>query len=716
VVYVKHAYPVSKRTRLDTWLGPVLPTPAEASLTGDDGHVHQIEGIVPEDEAEEGAHSDTDEVEAALSGVAIDDVMVQPQGQEVIVQQAVCGGADPPELSEYEKLRARNIRERDEAMKEALEEIDELKQEMRENAPGAKKKREAEEEVGESSKRRKVETLVAARRSGRERKLVTYSMEEMEGRNRNRGRKNSRVSSGSPARKPKKVSSKLLLPHPPPSNHKLRPRKSINYSEQEADRFFWCSMCGKEEYKSCHKHLTITGEVSNLKVEPSGLLGQKVGDGVINKGRLIPEGVLFGPYTGKFIPYKVYKKAENANKESGYAWELRDECSGKTVGYIDPGVNPDPQNHWMAKVNCPNKTEDQNLIGFQLGRQIYYRVIKDIPHGTELLVWYGDGFAKALGINLETVNMYRGKEDHTTEAISCDFCETALAGEKELEDHLGMGGNKVYRCGVKQNLVMVWGAEDGKRKYICKVCGKGFKQKCGLVEHVNVHSKEKTFKCEVEGCGESFLWRTSLLHHKGKVHDGVKYACPLCGKSFNSKQNMTAHIKHVHQKVKPNKCPKCGVLFECQGSLTRHIKDVHDKVRAFNCELCNKSFKRGPARKLHIESQHENIRYPCTWPDCTHQAPDKNSLKIHLRRHNKDWIFECQLCEDQLNIRWGCMKRSVMKQHKMKKHPVEWEEEQEAYRKDHHYICKYKRCLKRFKTEVEKVRHEAKLHRDMCIG
>ena len=26
VVYVKHAYPVSKRTRLDTWLGPILPT------------------------------------------------------------------------------------------------------------------------------------------------------------------------------------------------------------------------------------------------------------------------------------------------------------------------------------------------------------------------------------------------------------------------------------------------------------------------------------------------------------------------------------------------------------------------------------------------------------------------------------------------------------------------------------------------------------------
>jgi hypothetical protein len=38
----------------------------------------------------------------------------------VVFQQAVCGGEDPPQLCEYEKLRERNIRERDEAMKEAM--------------------------------------------------------------------------------------------------------------------------------------------------------------------------------------------------------------------------------------------------------------------------------------------------------------------------------------------------------------------------------------------------------------------------------------------------------------------------------------------------------------------------------------------------------------------------------------------------------------------
>ena len=66
-----------------------------------------------------------------------------------VVHQAVCGGYAPPELCEYEKLRERNIRERDEAMKEAMEEIEESKQDLRDNAPGAKKRAPEEEAGGE---------------------------------------------------------------------------------------------------------------------------------------------------------------------------------------------------------------------------------------------------------------------------------------------------------------------------------------------------------------------------------------------------------------------------------------------------------------------------------------------------------------------------------------------------------------------------------------
>ena len=47
-------------------------------------------------------------------------------------------GEDPPQLCEYERLKKRNIRERDEALKEAMGEIEEDKQDMRDNAPRVK--------------------------------------------------------------------------------------------------------------------------------------------------------------------------------------------------------------------------------------------------------------------------------------------------------------------------------------------------------------------------------------------------------------------------------------------------------------------------------------------------------------------------------------------------------------------------------------------------
>jgi hypothetical protein len=287
-----------------------------------------------------------------------------PNGEQlpVVVQQAMCEGDSPP-LSDYEKLRERNIRERDEALKEALEEIEEAKQEMRNNAPEAKK-RLSEEDAGGKNKRKKVETVVEVRRSGRDKKPVSYVVEE-EREGRSRGRKEgrgSRITNDSPVRRRGRKSNtkQVQPPVPTPSTRKLRPRQPVNYTEDpepEADGYIWCTPCSKEEYNGCECHPPFFGDTKefNLVVGPSGVEGKKAGDGVFNRGKIIPEGVLFGPYSGNFIPTSTYKEMEKAKLESGNAWEVRDKENKLTVGYMDPGVNPDPQEHWMSKINCPSK-------------------------------------------------------------------------------------------------------------------------------------------------------------------------------------------------------------------------------------------------------------------------------------------------------------------------------------------------------------------------
>jgi hypothetical protein len=644
-----------------------------------------------------------------------------PIGEQlpVVVQQAVCGGDSPP-LSEYEKLRERNIRERDEAMKEALEEIEESKQEMRDNAPGAKKRGAEEEAVGRS-KRKKVETVVEVRRSGRERKPVSYVVEEeIEGRSR-RGRKEgngSRATSDSPVRRRgRKADTKQVLPPViAPSTRNLRPRQPVNYAEDpepDADGYIWCTPCGKEEYNGCECHPPFFGDTKefNLVVGPSGVEGKDVGDGVFNRGEIIPEGVLFGPYSGNFIPTSAYKEIEKAKMESGNAWEVRDKDNKITVGYMDPGVNPDPLYHWMSKINCPSQAGEQNLVGFQLAGQIYYRVMKDVGTNTELLVWYGSTYAKNLGIKVETIDKYKGKEDQVREAVVCKFCNIGMVGEEKLEDHLGKSVNGSYKCGVKQSMEMVRMAESGERKHVCQVCGKGFLRMASLSQHSTVHSKVKLFKCDVEGCSKSYTRSAHLLQHKKIAHEGVKYECEECGKRFGRKENMMRHNKIVHLEEKDFKCSKCGVQFTRKHHLAEHTQTVHDKVRAFQCGHCGKSFGLAGDRKRHVEGVHLNIRYPCTWPDCDWTTNQKAKVKYHRRRaHTQEWSLECQLCEDQLDIWWGCILPGEMDKHRAKKHPVEWEEEQETYKRDHPFICKFKKCLNRFGTKVEKERHESKMH------
>ena len=380
---------------------------------------------------------------------------VGPSGLQapVLVQQAVCGEDDPPSLCEYERLRERNIREREEAMKEAMEEIDEAKQDMRNNAPGVADKRKAVEDMGGKNKRRKKE-VVQVRRSGRDRKPVTYTVDkDLDGRSRKRTRAAPVKNSTSTVVK-RSTNARAQVS----STRTLRPRQPVDYAEipePEADGFIWCSTCGTEEYNGCEKHVTLFGDNKMFKLEigPSAIKGVNVGQGVFNRGKFIPEGTLFGPYTGNFIPAAEYVEVEKAGMESGNAWEIRDKDNKKTVGFIDPGMKPDPKVHWMSKVNCACTASEQNLVGFQLAGQVYYRAIVGIRVGRELLVFYGETYARGLGIKMDKFEKYLGKEDQTKEAVRCDYCSSTMDGRSWLNT---WGKGREVLTGAKQDRPQRW--------------------------------------------------------------------------------------------------------------------------------------------------------------------------------------------------------------------------------------------------------------------
>merc|ERR1719403_106561 len=188
----------------------------------------------------------------------------------------------------------------------------------------------------------------------------------------------------------------------------LRPRKKrIDYCEEEEDPdcLIFCDECEEEfidgecPYHQVELCLHVKGI---LKVAKSTIEG--AGKGVFNilEKDTIPVGVMFGPYTGKFIKKAQYKK------ESGYGWELRDQNKDKVIGVVDPGTEPDPKKDWLAYVNSACYLWQQNIVAVQYRGDIWYRVVQPIAPGDELLTHYGESYSKTLGIHK---NFHLSKEE-----------------------------------------------------------------------------------------------------------------------------------------------------------------------------------------------------------------------------------------------------------------------------------------------------------------
>lgn len=72
---------------------------------------------------------------------------------------------------------------------------------------------------------------------------------------------------------------------------------------------------------------------------------------------------------------------------------------GKFSHFVDG--HDESSSNWMRFVNCPRSEDEQNLVAFQYRGKIYYRTYKAISPGKELLVWYGEGYARELGIEID---------------------------------------------------------------------------------------------------------------------------------------------------------------------------------------------------------------------------------------------------------------------------------------------------------------------------
>ncbi|XP_076628952.1 uncharacterized protein LOC143345562 isoform X11 [Colletes latitarsis] len=146
------------------------------------------------------------------------------------------------------------------------------------------------------------------------------------------------------------------------------------------------------------------------------------------------------------------------------------------------------------------------------------------------------------------------KENLQQKKISpCDSCDHTYAQQSHLmtQERVNHGERqekrtKEFRCNICKSYFV---SEDSLQRhvklhdriYTCDECGKSFREKYVLKQHIRKHTGERPFQCKV--CYRRFAELSVLRVHK-LTHTGERpYVCNVCGRTFTQRSSMMIHYR-----------------------------------------------------------------------------------------------------------------------------------------------------------------------------
>jgi len=94
--------------------------------------------------------------------------------------------------------------------------------------------------------------------------------------------------------------------------------------------------------------------------------------------------------------------------------------------------------------------------------------------------------------------------------------------------------------------------------------------------------------------------KRQLRRHNLLVHHDRPYLCDVCGRSYRHRASLTEHVMRAHSEgSRPYLCELCGASFAAPQSLHRHRVSAHVELRRYSCAACGKRFSCSYNRREH---------------------------------------------------------------------------------------------------------------------
>ncbi|XP_061726952.1 GDNF-inducible zinc finger protein 1-like [Cydia pomonella] len=243
---------------------------------------------------------------------------------------------------------------------------------------------------------------------------------------------------------------------------------------------------------------------------------------------------------------------------------------------------------------------------------------------------------------------------YTLAAFGCEVCGKSFATQQVYEGHMlkhdpSAGGHACGVCGVRfgtRSRAHVH-ADAHRLRFTCGACGFLTRTRFIAKNHFLTHSGT-THPCP--HCDATFTKYTSYLTHVRRRHPAMNVACDECGETFVGRNGLRHHKTRVHRHTQPKPrasnvpCSLCSQTFVCAASLATHHERVHLNIRvkepprararnarAFICELCGAECSSVSSLSAH-QRVHAGARpHQCPAAGCARRFATLHNMQRHHR-------------------------------------------------------------------------------------